>query len=51
MLPPACVQACYSPVDFDYMSYSALRWGECRRQWDRVFDQARRVFGSLNGQP
>ena len=28
----AILQAKYSPIDFDYMEYSALRWGEYRRQ-------------------
>ena len=28
----AILQAKYSPIDFDYMEYCALRWGEYHRQ-------------------
>jgi hypothetical protein len=42
---PWCSQARYSPVDFDYMSYSALRWGECKRRWQEFMARAEQVFG------
>ena len=28
----AILQAKYSPIDFDYMEYSALRWGEYHKR-------------------
>ncbi len=37
-------QARYSLVDFDYMSYSAMRWAECRRRKEEFLSQARAVF-------
>ena len=30
----ALIQACYSPIDFDYFSYSKLRWDEYYKRKD-----------------
>ena len=41
----AVVQARYSPIDFDYMAYSAQRWAEFRRRRAEFLGRARSVFG------
>jgi hypothetical protein len=41
----AIIQACNSPIDFDYMQFSATRLGEFRRKKDEFLSEARRVFG------
>ncbi len=41
----AVVQARYSPIDFDYMAYHALRWGEFERRKEEFLGRAERVFG------
>jgi ethanolamine kinase len=38
------IQARYSPIDFDYMSYHALRWKELRLRLDSFCERAERVF-------
>lgn len=40
-----CVQARYSPINFDYFAYSALRWGEHHR---RKADVLAAVAGQCN---
>ena len=42
----AIIQACYSPIDFDYMQYSGLRWGEYYRRKEEFLGKAREVYGS-----
>jgi ethanolamine kinase len=39
------VQARYSPIDFDYIGYSGLRWAEYRARRDAFLAQAADVFG------
>ena len=34
----AVIQACYSPIDFDYFNYSKLRWGEYHRRKQEFMD-------------
>lgn len=46
----ALIQACYSPVDFDYMSYSRMRWSECGRRWEEFMGRWRAVFGEVEVQ-
>lgn len=41
----AILQARWSEIEFDYMQYSTLRWGEYRRRKDEFIAQVRRVFG------
>lgn len=43
------VQARYSPIDFDYMDYHHLRFGELRRRKQEFLTEAARVFGGSNG--
>jgi ethanolamine kinase len=43
----AIIQACNSPIDFDYMQFSATRLGEFRRRKDEFLSEARRVFGGI----
>lgn len=45
----AVVQARYSPIDFDYFDYSAMRWGEYHRRKQQAMADARRVFGEGGG--
>lgn len=45
----AVVQARYSPIDFDYMGYHGLRYGEYLRRKEEFMAQAARVFGSGYG--
>nr|BAU37043.1 ethanolamine kinase [Chlamydomonas asymmetrica] len=45
------IQARYSPIDFDYLSYSALRWGEYHRRKEEFVAQLKRVFGAAAGAP
>lgn len=40
----AIVQARYSPIDFDYMSYSSMRWAEFHRRKEEFVGQARAVL-------
>lgn len=42
----ALMQARWSSIDFDYMGYAALRWGEYRRRRDEFLSQAASVFAS-----
>ena len=43
-----CVQARYSPINFDYFAYSALRWGEHhRRKADVLAAVARQCQSSV----
>lgn len=37
----AIMQACWSSIDFDYMGYAALRWGEYKRRKDEFIAQAK----------
>ena len=37
----AIMQACWSSIDFDYMGYAALRWGEYKRRKDEFLTQAK----------
>jgi hypothetical protein len=39
------LQACYSPIDFDYMQFHRTRLGEYRRRKDAFHAEARRLFG------
>jgi hypothetical protein len=41
----AVVQARYSPIDFDYMGYHHLRFGEYRRRKAEFMGRAAEVFG------
>lgn len=36
----ALLQAKYSPINFDYMGYSKLRWDECSKQEKEFLGQA-----------
>mmetsp|Transcript_7572 Transcript_7572/g.18796 ORF Transcript_7572/g.18796 Transcript_7572/m.18796 type:complete len:369 (-) Transcript_7572:136-1242(-) len=40
----ALIQARYSPIDFNYIEYSALRWSEYHRRKEEFVSAARRVF-------
>ena len=42
----AIIQARWSPIDFDYLTYSKTRWAEYHRQRKRFVDAARGRFGS-----
>jgi ethanolamine kinase len=44
----AIIQACNSPIDFDYMQFSATRLGEFRRRKDEFLSEARKVFGGAD---
>lgn len=39
------LQACYSPIDFDYMQFHRTRLGEYHRRKDAFHAEARRLFG------
>lgn len=39
-------QARYSPIDFDYLGYSAMRWREYYRRKEEFMAEAARLFGS-----
>lgn len=41
----ALLQARWSAIDFDYMGYAALRWGEYRRRKEEFLAAARAAFG------
>ena len=41
------VQARYSPIDFDYLTYSATRWSEYHKRKAEYMEAARRVFGKI----
>jgi hypothetical protein len=41
----AIIQACNSPIEFDYMQFSQTRLGEFRRRKQEFLVEARRVFG------
>jgi ethanolamine kinase len=41
----AIIQACNSPIDFDYMQFSRTRLGEFRQRKQAFLSEARRVFG------
>jgi ethanolamine kinase len=41
----AIIQARYSPIDFDYMGYVGLRWGEYYRRKEEFLGKARQLFG------
>jgi hypothetical protein len=41
----AIVQARYSPIDFDYMGYHELRFGEYRRRKAEFVARAAAAFG------
>jgi ethanolamine kinase len=43
------IQARYSPIDFDYLSYHALRWAELRKRLDAFCGRAEQVFGGGGG--
>ena len=36
----AILQAKYSPISFDYIGYSKLRWDECFKREDEFIQQA-----------
>ena len=36
----AILQAKYSPIEFDYIEYSELRWAECYRRETEFLEQA-----------
>ncbi|GFH18776.1 uncharacterized protein HaLaN_15633 [Haematococcus lacustris] len=40
----ALVQARYSPIDFDYLEYSAMRWREYHRRKPDTFTAAKQAF-------
>lgn len=40
----ALVQARYSPIDFDYLEYSAMRWREYHRRKPDAFTAAKQAF-------
>lgn len=43
-----CVRVCahrYSPIEFDFLEYSALRWSEYHKRRDEFISEARQVFG------
>eukprot|EP00878_Enallax_costatus_P046645 GHUV01056890.1.p1 GENE.GHUV01056890.1~~GHUV01056890.1.p1 ORF type:complete len:271 (+),score=63.88 GHUV01056890.1:192-1004(+) len=42
----ALIQACHSPMDFDYIQFSNTRLGEMRRRKDAFIAEACRVFGA-----
>jgi hypothetical protein len=42
----AFLQACYSPIDFDYLQFHHTRLGEYNRRREAFHSEARRVFGS-----
>lgn len=42
----ALVQACYSPIDFDYIQFSKTRLAEMQRRKDAWLAEASRVFGA-----
>ena len=44
--PPRWLQAKWSSIDFDYLAYSQLRWGEYRRRKDEFLAQALAAFAS-----
>ncbi|KAF5832967.1 kinase-like domain-containing protein [Dunaliella salina] len=41
----ALIQARYSPINFDYLEYSGLRWAEYHRRKYQFMTDARRVLG------
>ena len=41
----AIIQARYSPIDFDYMGYVGLRWGEYHRRKEEFMGKAKQIFG------
>jgi hypothetical protein len=43
-LPAQCLQAKWSSIDFDYLSYSQLRWAEYRRRRDEFLTAAAAAF-------
>ncbi|WIA15359.1 hypothetical protein OEZ85_002023 [Tetradesmus obliquus] len=45
----AIIQACNSPIDFDYMQFSRVRLGEFRRRKEEFLAEARGVFGGADG--
>jgi ethanolamine kinase len=47
----AIVQARYSPIDFDYMSYSSMRWAEFHRRKEEFVGQARAVLAQKAAAP
>ena len=49
LLAPRCcpsLQAKWSSIDFDYLAYAQLRWGEYRRRKDEFLAQAQAAFAS-----
>jgi len=38
------IQARYSPIDFDYLQYSATRWTEYYRRKAEFVEKAKQVF-------
>eukprot|EP00879_Flechtneria_rotunda_P021600 GHRR01022767.1.p1 GENE.GHRR01022767.1~~GHRR01022767.1.p1 ORF type:complete len:323 (+),score=84.31 GHRR01022767.1:302-1270(+) len=42
----AVIQACYSPIDFDYIQFSKTRLGEYQRRKDQFLSEAQQVFGA-----
>ncbi|KAG2487423.1 hypothetical protein HYH03_013990 [Edaphochlamys debaryana] len=44
------IQARYSPIDFDYLSYSELRWAEYRRRREEFLGLVDRCFPQGQGQ-
>ena len=46
---PLCcpwLQAKWSSIDFDYLAYAQLRWGEYRRRKNEFLEQAQAAFAS-----
>ena len=38
------IQACYSPIDFDYLQYSVTRWKEYYRRKSEFVEKAKQIF-------
>ena len=45
MFPPVChTQARHSPIEFDYLEYHGLRWGEYSRRKEERLRLSRRLL-------
>ena len=42
----ALIQARYSPIEFDYLKYSSMRWAEYWRRKDEFVGAARGMFSA-----
>lgn len=42
----SCRVCRYSPIDFDYMGFSEMRWGEYHRRKEEFVTDARRIFNT-----